>query len=69
GFEVSEEVPHLNGVAVDCRGSKAHGKAFSRNLRKLRKKRGLTQYDLADMTGISRRRDFRSRGRNRSHSI
>jgi transcriptional regulator with XRE-family HTH domain len=29
--------------------------AFSRNLRKLRKKRGLTQYDLADMTGISRR--------------
>ena len=28
---------------------------FSRNLRKLRKKRGLTQYDLADMTGISRR--------------
>jgi transcriptional regulator with XRE-family HTH domain len=28
---------------------------FSRNLRRLRKKRGLTQYDLADMTGISRR--------------
>jgi transcriptional regulator with XRE-family HTH domain len=29
--------------------------SFARNLRRLRKKRGLTQYDLADLTGISRR--------------
>ena len=28
---------------------------FSKNLRRLRKKRGLSQYDLADLTGISQR--------------
>jgi transcriptional regulator with XRE-family HTH domain len=28
---------------------------FSENLKRLRKKRGLSQYDLADLTGISRR--------------
>lgn len=28
---------------------------FSRNLRRLRKERGLSQYDLAEMTGISQR--------------
>jgi transcriptional regulator with XRE-family HTH domain len=29
--------------------------SFSRNLRRLRKERGLSQYDLAEMTGISQR--------------
>ena len=29
--------------------------AFSRNLRRLRKERGLSQYDLAELTGISQR--------------
>jgi len=28
---------------------------FAKNLKRLRKKRGLSQYDLADLTGISRR--------------
>jgi transcriptional regulator with XRE-family HTH domain len=28
---------------------------FARNLKHLRKKKGLTQYDLADLTGISKR--------------
>lgn len=28
---------------------------FSKNLKRLRKERGLSQYDLADMTGISQR--------------
>lgn len=29
--------------------------AFSRNLRRLRKERGLSQYDLAELTGLSQR--------------
>ena len=29
--------------------------SFSRNLRRLRKERGLSQYDLAELTGISQR--------------
>jgi transcriptional regulator with XRE-family HTH domain len=29
--------------------------AFSRNLRRLRKERGLSQYDLAELTGMSQR--------------
>lgn len=29
--------------------------AFSQNLKRLRKKKGLTQYDLADLTGFSQR--------------
>jgi len=43
--------PH--GIIVAM--SSATVSIFSQNLCRLRKKRGLTQYDLADMTGISQR--------------
>jgi len=32
-----------------------HSSAFSRNLRRLRKERGLSQYDLAELAGLSQR--------------